>query len=39
MAGILSALLLRPDIFARSERYRAWGDGAFLLPFLYRMLP
>lgn len=35
MAGILAALLLRPAIFARNERYRAWGDGAFLLPALY----
>lgn len=39
MAVILAALILRPDIFARNERYRAWGDGAFLLPFLYRLLP
>lgn len=35
MAGILSALVYRMDWFAQNERYRAWGDGVFLLPFLY----
>jgi len=39
MTLILSALLLRHDWFARQERYRAWGDGAFLLPLIYLLLP
>jgi hypothetical protein len=37
MAGILSALVYRMDWFAQNERYRAWGDGVFLLPFLYAL--
>lgn len=35
MAAILSALVYKMKWFAQNERYRAWGDGAFLLPFLY----
>ena len=39
MALILGAILWRRELFAGEERYRAWGDGAFLLPFLYRLIP
>jgi hypothetical protein len=35
MAAVLSALLVAPRWFEQHERYRSWGDGAFLLPFLY----
>lgn len=38
MAGILSVLVFRMDYFAQNERYRAWGDGVFLLPFLYALV-
>lgn len=34
MTVILSLLLFRPRYFEQHERYRVWGDGAFLLPFL-----
>lgn len=35
MLLLLSALVLFQDWFGRHERYRAYGDGAFLLPILY----
>lgn len=31
---VLMLLLVFPKYFSRAERYRVWGDGAFLLPFL-----
>lgn len=31
---VLAALWSFPNWFGRFERYRSWGDGAFLLPFL-----
>ena len=34
MAGVLGLLAARPGWFAEDERYRIWGDGAFLLPWL-----
>lgn len=38
MAAILAALLLRKTWFSESERYRIWGDAAFLMPFAYLIL-
>lgn len=38
MAAVLLALVAAPSWFGRAERYRSWGDGAFLLPFLYPLL-
>lgn len=38
MAAILLALVAVPGWFGESERYRSWGDGAFLLPFIYPLL-
>ena len=35
MAGVLAALIYRPVWFMHHERYRVWGDAAFLLPVLY----
>lgn len=35
MSGLLAAIILRPGWFIRHERYRAWADAAFLLPFVY----
>lgn len=35
MALVLAALIYRPVWFMQHERYRAWGDAAFLFPFLY----
>lgn len=35
MAGLLGVLLHWKAWFSIHERYRAWGDGAFLLPYLY----
>ncbi len=34
MATLLAALVLFPQWFQRYERYRSYGDGAFLIPFL-----
>ncbi len=34
MWGILAALWVFPVWFKQYERYRKWGDGAFLIPFL-----
>lgn len=39
MAVILGALAWKPSVFAPHERHRTWGDGAFLLPWIYRGLP
>lgn len=39
MSLLLGALAWRPAAFAHHERHRTWGDGAFLLPWLYRGLP
>ena len=38
MAAILAALVFKMRWFAQNERYRAWGDGAFLLPFFYLLM-
>lgn len=38
MAAILAALIYRPVWFMQAERYRTWGDAAFLLPFLYPLM-
>lgn len=38
MSLVLLGLLLRPGYFGVQERYRAWGDGAFLLPGIYILL-
>jgi hypothetical protein len=38
MTAVLAAMLIFPRWFSQNERYRAWGDGAFLLPFLYPLL-
>ena len=38
MAAMLSALVYRMPWFAKNERYRAWGDGVFLLPFLFVLI-
>jgi hypothetical protein len=38
MAAILWLLMQRRDWFAVGERYRVWGDGAFLLPFLFPLM-
>ncbi len=35
MAAVLAALIYRPVWFMQHERYRVWGDAAFLLPILY----
>lgn len=35
MAGVLAALIYKPVWFMQNERYRVWGDAAFLLPILY----
>jgi 1,4-dihydroxy-2-naphthoate octaprenyltransferase len=37
MAAMLAILLYRKAWFSQHERYRAWGDAAFFLPFLYLM--
>ena len=34
MLLLLNALFQYPRYFGINERYRAWGDGAFLIPFL-----
>ncbi len=34
MWAVLAALWLFPSWFSRYERYRGWGDGAFLIPFI-----
>lgn len=34
MWAVLAGLWLFPNWFMRYERYRGWGDGAFLIPFL-----
>jgi hypothetical protein len=38
MALVLAALIYKPVWFMERERYRAWGDAAFLLPFLYMLM-
>lgn len=38
MAGLLAAIILRPGWFGRNERYRAWADAAFLLPYIYVLI-
>ena len=38
MLLVLLALLHFPGYFAKYERYRAWGDGAFLLPVIYLIM-
>jgi hypothetical protein len=38
MALVLAALIYKPTWFAANERYRAWGDAAFLFPFLFPLL-
>jgi hypothetical protein len=38
MAAMLGLLLYRKAWFSVNERYRAWGDAAFLLPFFYMIL-
>jgi hypothetical protein len=38
MAMVLLALVSVPHWFGKAERYRSWGDGAFLLPFIYPLL-
>lgn len=35
MVLTLAMLVTRPLWFMQNERYRAWGDAAFLLPYLY----
>lgn len=39
MAALLGLLVAKPAWFAPHERYRAWGDGAFLLPWLILLAP
>lgn len=39
MLAILALLLIFPDWFQKFERYRSFGDGAFLLPFLLVFYP
>lgn len=34
MLGLLLSISFWPGIFGKNERYRFWGDGAFLLPVL-----
>ncbi|MEM6271092.1 MAG: hypothetical protein AAF998_16765 [Bacteroidota bacterium] len=38
MALILGLMLIFFRFFEKNERYRAWGDGAFVLPFLYPLI-
>jgi hypothetical protein len=38
MAAMLAILLYRKAWFSQYERYRAWGDAAFLLPFFYLVI-
>lgn len=38
MTLILAALVFKPLWFAVNERYRTWGDAAFLLPFLFPLM-
>ena len=38
MSGLLAAIILRPAWFSKHERYRAWADAAFLLPFIYVLI-
>lgn len=38
MSGLLAAIILRPNWFMRNERYRAWADAAFLLPYIYVLI-
>lgn len=38
MAAMLAALVYQMPWFSKNERYRAWGDGAFLLPFLFILM-
>lgn len=37
MVAVLGLLVARPGWFAEHERYRVWGDAAFLLPWLVLM--
>jgi hypothetical protein len=38
MAALLALLLYRKAWFSQHERYRTWGDAAFLLPFFYQLI-
>jgi hypothetical protein len=38
MAAMLAILLYRKAWFSQDERYRAWGDAAFMLPFFYLVI-
>ncbi len=38
MALVLAALIYKPVWFMPHERYRVWGDAAFLIPVLYPLM-
>ncbi|MBL0014914.1 MAG: hypothetical protein KA239_03890 [Bacteroidia bacterium] len=38
MAAMLALLLYRKAWFSQFERYRSWGDAAFMLPFFYLLI-